>query len=107
MVKSLGDITHGDIIIFKYPKNPELDYIFRVIGLPGDTIEIRDKVLYINGRLKNERYAIHNDYRIFPAETLPRDNIGPLHIKEGGPKVIPRGMGLHRCPYDNSRPFKG
>lgn len=39
----------GDVTVFRYPKNPSLDYIKRVIGLPGDRLEYRDKTIYVNG----------------------------------------------------------
>jgi signal peptidase I len=42
-------VERGDIIVFKYPKDPNINYIKRVVGIPGDTIEIKDKFVYING----------------------------------------------------------
>lgn len=45
----VGKPERGEVVVFKYPRNPQEDYIKRVIGLPGDTIEFRDRVLYVNG----------------------------------------------------------
>lgn len=53
------EIRRGDIIVFKYPEEPEKDYIKRVIGLPGEFIEIRNKTVYINGIPLEEPYKIH------------------------------------------------
>jgi signal peptidase I len=44
------DPSRGDIVVFKYPKDPDINFIKRVIGIPGDTIEIRNKVVYINDK---------------------------------------------------------
>jgi len=53
------DVRRGAIIVFKYPEEPEKDYIKRVIGLPGEFIEIRDKTVYINGEPLEEKYAAY------------------------------------------------
>ena len=49
-IYSTNDIKRGDIIVFRYPANPSVDFIKRVIGLPGDKISYIDKVLYVNGK---------------------------------------------------------
>lgn len=48
-VLKLGSPERGDVVVFKYPMDTDVDYIKRVVGLPGDTVEYRNKVLYING----------------------------------------------------------
>ena len=49
-IYSLGEPKRGDIIVFRYPPDPSIDYIKRVIGVPGDHISYIDKVLYVNGQ---------------------------------------------------------
>lgn len=44
--------AHGDIIVFRYPKEPQIDYVKRVIGLPGDRIRVEDNLIYINGKVQ-------------------------------------------------------
>jgi signal peptidase I len=59
-ILSLGEPKRGDVMVFRFPKNPADDYIKRVIGLPGDHIAYRDKKLYINGNLiKQEENGIY------------------------------------------------
>src|SRR5207253_4692378 len=53
----LRDIQRKDIIVFRYPLQPETDYVKRVIGLPGDTLMVRDKNVYINGKKLDEPYT--------------------------------------------------
>jgi len=57
MVLPMREIRRGDIIVFKFPEEPERDFIKRVIGLPGDTIEMRNRQLFVNGNRLEEPYA--------------------------------------------------
>ena len=52
-----GTIKRRDVIVFKYPEEPDRDFIKRVIGLPGETVELRDKKVYINGQPLDEPYV--------------------------------------------------
>src|SRR5215831_13861587 len=53
----MGTIKRGDIIVFKYPEEPDRDFIKRVIGLPGETLEVKEKKVYINGTPLDEPYV--------------------------------------------------
>lgn len=73
----------NDIVVFKFPQNPKLDYIKRVIGVPGDTIEGRNKTLYINGKRIDDKYGVHLNNSIMDTAAGPRDNFGPITVPEG------------------------
>ena len=70
----------GDIIVFKFPVDPDKDFIKRVIGVAGDRIEGRDKKIYINGKPINDDFSIQTDPQIFPRGLQARDNFGPLTV---------------------------
>lgn len=55
VTKFYGEIKRGDLIVFKWPKNPEILYLKRIIGLPGETIEVRGKQVFINGQELSEK----------------------------------------------------
>jgi signal peptidase I len=82
------DPKPGDVIVFEYPVDPAKDFIKRVIAVGGDTVEIRDKELLINGEPKAEPYVIHSDTKTIPAKVSPRDNFGPVTVPKGSFFVI-------------------
>lgn len=79
-VAHFGNPERGDIVVFQYPVDPSKDFIKRVIGLPGDTVRVEDKHVYVNNRLLDEPYAVHSENRILPANASPRDNLGPVVV---------------------------
>ncbi|WP_255990001.1 signal peptidase I [Chitinolyticbacter albus] len=58
----VGAPQHGDVMVFNYPENPAINYIKRVVGLPGDTIEYRDKKLTVNGKLVTAEVVGPDEY---------------------------------------------
>jgi signal peptidase I len=56
----------GDVLVFHHPEDPRRDFIKRVIALPGETVAIRDRRVFVNGRPLLEPYAFHADDRVWP-----------------------------------------
>ena len=79
-----SDPRAGDIIVFKYPNNPDKDYIKRVAALPGQTVLVADKVLYVDGEVAPIPMQVKNtDERIIPGDLSFRDNFGPYTVPIG------------------------
>ncbi|EJZ23015.1 signal peptidase I [Rhizobium sp. Pop5] len=68
-----SDPKRGDIVVFRFPPNPEVDYIKRCIGLPGDHIQVTDGVLYVNGKPvpKVADGSFTSDYKLDPGADVP------------------------------------
>jgi len=103
------DVERGDVVVFKYPQQPEVLYVKRAIGLPGEMLEIRDKTVYIEGKPLEEPYKVHSDSYVYPRSDLhhvfspdfKRDNFGPVVIPENSLFV----MGDNRDDSADSRYF--
>ena len=79
----IGDPQRGDIIVFEFPEDPSKDFIKRVVGLPGDVIELHNKKLHVNGAAVQDSHGIHKDPKIVPGRQQPRDNLGPITVPKG------------------------
>ncbi|MBN2284240.1 MAG: signal peptidase I [Deltaproteobacteria bacterium] len=79
----LNDPQRGDIVVFIYPMDRSKDFIKRVIAVGGDTIEIRDKRIYINSEPYQDGHGCYQDNLIIPRSIQPRDNFGPVTVPEG------------------------
>ena len=71
----------GDIIVFRYPEDEHKDFIKRIIGLPGDTIQIREKIVSVNGEpFHDEAFTQRVDPGMIDGRINPRDNFGPITV---------------------------
>ena len=98
MLLPIGEYQRGDVLVFKYPEDPERDFIKRLIGLPGETIELRQSRVYIDGEPIVEPYLD----AMRQGGQMPPDIRGTF-----GPQVVPEGhlfmMGDNRGDSQDSR----
>ena len=83
VIKRVGQIGRGDIVIFKYPRDQSTQYVGRVIGLPRESIEIRDRSVFINGtELQEQKVTVKPDLEAPPAplEELSSEGSGPYRV---------------------------
>jgi signal peptidase I len=98
-------LRRGDVVVFRFPVDPRRDFIKRVVALPGETVAIRDKRVFIDGQPLDEPYAFHADDTIWPDEA----SIDPDHRRrdQAPPYRVPPGayfvMGDNRDDSSDSR----
>ena len=69
------DPVKGEVLVFRYPKDPSRDFIKRVIATPGDTIEMKDGRVFVNGELLNETYILERTRGSYPLATVPEGHV--------------------------------
>jgi signal peptidase I len=79
----ISDPKRGEIVVFIYPEDRSKDFIKRVIGVSGDTIEIRNKKIFLNGMPYEDKHGVYVDDFIIPGAIQPRDNFGPITVPKG------------------------
>jgi len=83
---ALRSPQRGDVIVFEFPEDEgksyfqRRDFIKRLIGLPGDVVEIRAKQVFVNGELLQFEQEIHRDSQVLPAAAGPRDYMAPFKV---------------------------
>lgn len=92
-VYRLEAIEHGDVVVFRYPRDPSKSYIKRVVGVPGDRIRVAAGRVYLNGQPLREDYVSGDglDLRSYPEVTVPENS---YYV-----------MGDHRLMSNDSREF--
>ena len=83
------DVRRGDVVVFKYPQDPERDVIKRAVAVGGDTVEVVDQHLIVDGKPEHNPHVVHKDPQVYPdSQLLPasmrnRDHFGPFVVEPG------------------------
>lgn len=83
-IVEFGKPQRGDIIVFRFPEDEEKDFIKRIVGIPGDRVQVKNKVVLVNGTpLDDKTFTQRIDPGIIDGTINPRDNFGPVTVPEG------------------------
>jgi signal peptidase I len=80
VILNLGNPKRGDVVVFRYPVDPGKDFIKRVIATEGETVEIRDKTIYVNGKKIDDPWAHFADKELVPGFLSPKDYMPPVKV---------------------------
>ncbi len=83
-VLAFGKPQRGDIVVFRFPEDEEKDFIKRIVGGPGDTVQLKNKTVLVNGQpLDDKAFTQRIDPGVVDGTINPRDNFGPVTVPEG------------------------
>jgi signal peptidase I len=80
VIFELGKPDRGDVIVFRYPVDRSKDFIKRVIAREGDTVEIKDKTIYVNGKKMQDPWGSYSRDPSMPGFLSPKDNLQPVKV---------------------------
>lgn len=98
----IGEPQRGDVMVFKYPENPSLDYIKRVVGVPGDTVTYKNKRLSVNGSPVS--YAPQPDY--LDEETLSYSQQFTEKLGDGTHRILTNARAPAYVPHPHDFPHR-
>jgi len=78
----LRGLKRSDVVVLEYPEDPSKKLVYRIVGLPGETVQIINKRVYVNDRLYADPHEIHIEPGIIPEAQNPRDNTKPVKVPE-------------------------
>lgn len=82
LVSAWGSIERGDVAVFRFPGDRSKDYIKRIVGLPGDKVEVRDRKIFVNGEKWDDPYGVNKGGQ-YGEEVEKNVSFGPYAVPEG------------------------